>query len=102
MTLPFLSNNGPPLLPGWIGAEIWYNATSPWNPVLELIIPVVSLISSPIVDVRGYPNTNTSSPTSDVVFEIAYGIGPKPVKFESEIFKRAKSLFLSHPTIVTA
>ena len=28
-TLPLESNSGPPELPGWTGAEIWYVETSP-------------------------------------------------------------------------
>lgn len=50
------------------------------------------------MDVRGYPRTKISSPTSDVDDVIEYGSVPKPEKLESEILRRAKSLTLSLPT----
>jgi len=66
ITLPELSNSGPPELPGLIAASVWiiFSSVSPPSPWIsrlsELTMPVVSVPSNP----NGLPMASTFCPTT--------------------------------------
>ena len=50
---PCASMTGPPLLPGWIGAESWNSPRSPSGPLRPLTTPVVIFSPEPTRSPRG-------------------------------------------------
>ena len=62
--MPNLSNKGPPLFPGCIGAEIVKSVGSELTPSSALIIPSVIFGVLPRMSPSGYPIAKICSPTS--------------------------------------
>ena len=93
--LPDLSINGPPLFPGWIGAENCNFVTSSLSPAFAVIFPEVKLPEEGRTPDNGNPYAKTLSPTRA---PLRKGWGRTVFATTASAFSRARSFVRSAAT----